>query len=85
MRAVRSPLNGEKIAGVDDAGPGLIDKTIEKAAAAFRAWRLVPAPRRGELVRLLGAELRAAKDDLPAWSPSRPARSPPKAAAKCRR
>jgi aldehyde dehydrogenase (NAD+) len=64
MRAVRSPLNGEKIAGVDDAGPGLIDKTIEKAAAAFRAWRLVPAPRRGELVRLLGAELRAAKDDL---------------------
>ena len=52
------------IAGVDDAGPGLIDKTIEKAVAAFRAWRLVPAPRRGELVRLLGAELRAAKDDL---------------------
>jgi aldehyde dehydrogenase (NAD+) len=63
-RAVSSPLTGEKIAGVDDAGPDLIDKTIEKAAAAFRAWRLVPAPRRGELVRLLGAELRAAKDDL---------------------
>ena len=61
---MRSPLTGEKIAGVDDAGPGLIDKTIEKAATAFRAWRLVPAPRRGELVRLLGAELRAAKDDL---------------------
>src|SRR5262249_48040843 len=33
-------------------------------AQAFRSWRLVPAPRRGELVRLLGAELRAAKDEL---------------------
>jgi aldehyde dehydrogenase (NAD+) len=63
-RAIRSPLTGEKIAGVDDAVPGLIDKTVEQATAAFRTWRLVPAPRRGELVRLLGAELRAAKDDL---------------------
>ena len=33
-------------------------------ATAFEAWRTVPAPRRGELVRLLGEELRAAKDDL---------------------
>ena len=32
--------------------------------AAFKAWRKVPAPRRGEFVRLLGEELRAAKDDL---------------------
>jgi aldehyde dehydrogenase (NAD+) len=34
------------------------------AAAAFGAWRTVPAPRRGELVRLLGEELRAAKEPL---------------------
>jgi L-aminoadipate-semialdehyde dehydrogenase len=63
-RAVRSPLTGEMIAGVHDAGSDLIGRTIETAVTAFRAWRLVPAPRRGELVRLLGAELRAAKDDL---------------------
>jgi aldehyde dehydrogenase (NAD+) len=63
-RAVRSPLTGEAIASVHDASADQIHKTIEKAVAAFRAWRLVPAPRRGELVRLLGAELRAAKDDL---------------------
>ena len=31
---------------------------------AFLEWRLVPAPKRGELIRLLGEELRAAKDDL---------------------
>jgi aldehyde dehydrogenase (NAD+) len=63
-RAVRSPLTGERIAGVQDVDTDLIDKTIETAATAFRTWRLVPAPRRGELVRLLGAELRAAKEDL---------------------
>jgi aldehyde dehydrogenase (NAD+) len=37
---------------------------IGRAQEAYLAWRLVPAPRRGELVRLLGEELRAAKDDL---------------------
>jgi aldehyde dehydrogenase (NAD+) len=31
---------------------------------AFTTWRLVPAPRRGELARVLGQELRAAKDEL---------------------
>jgi aldehyde dehydrogenase (NAD+) len=39
-------------------------EAINKAEGAFRTWRLVPAPRRGELVRLLGDELRAAKDEL---------------------
>lgn len=37
---------------------------MERAHQAFKAWRNVPGPRRGELVRLLGEELRAAKDDL---------------------
>jgi aldehyde dehydrogenase (NAD+) len=37
---------------------------IARARAAFAAWRLVPAPRRGELVRLFGEELRAAKPAL---------------------
>ena len=37
---------------------------IETAHEAYLAWRSVPAPRRGELVRLLGEELRAAKADL---------------------
>ena len=38
--------------------------TIENAHAAFLEWRLVPAPKRGELVRLLGEELRAHKPAL---------------------
>jgi aldehyde dehydrogenase (NAD+) len=63
-RVVRSPLTGEPIAEVHDADADVIRKALDAAAQAFRAWRLVPAPRRGELVRLLGAELRAAKDEL---------------------
>ena len=39
-------------------------QAIEGADQAFREWRKVPAPKRGELVRLLGEELRAAKTKL---------------------
>ena len=59
-----SPLTGERVAMVRTADAGDIDAALAQAAAAFRAWQAVPAPRRGELVRLFGEELRAAKDDL---------------------
>ena len=63
-RVIHSPLTGEPIANVRDADAAEAEKVINAAAGAFRAWRLVPAPRRGELVRLFGSELRAAKDEL---------------------
>jgi aldehyde dehydrogenase (NAD+) len=63
-RAVRSPVTGETIGEVHDASPTAVAKTIEAAHEAYLAWRSTPAPRRGELVRLLGEELRAAKADL---------------------
>ncbi|MFK0164277.1 aldehyde dehydrogenase family protein [Rhizobium sp. NPDC090279] len=59
-----SPVTGEKIGSLKTVSADEAASKIEKAHAAFRAWRLVPAPKRGELVRLLGEELRAAKDDL---------------------
>jgi len=59
-----TPLTGEELGMVRVADAAAIDETLDKARAAFRAWRNVPAPRRGELVRLWGEELRAAKDDL---------------------
>jgi aldehyde dehydrogenase (NAD+) len=65
-RAVRSPITGEIIAHVHDADPAACRAAIAGAHAAFLVWREVPAPRRGELVRLLGGELRAAKADLAA-------------------
>src|SRR6185503_5998010 len=63
-RPVRSPVTGEVIAHVHDASPADVAKAIEAAHTAFLAWREVPAPRRGELVRLFGEELRAAKAEL---------------------
>ena len=65
-RAVRSPVTGETIGHVHDASPAEVATAIEAAHEAYLAWRNVPAPRRGELVRLLGEELRAAKADLAA-------------------
>ncbi|WP_365697667.1 aldehyde dehydrogenase family protein, partial [Phenylobacterium sp.] len=63
-RPVRSPITGETLANVHDASPADVTAAIETAHTAFLAWRNVPAPRRGELVRLFGEELRAAKADL---------------------
>jgi aldehyde dehydrogenase (NAD+) len=62
--AVHSPLTGECIARLPVTNAAEASATIDKAHAAFLEWRKVPAPRRGELVRLLGEELRAAKADL---------------------
>src|SRR5271165_5489638 len=61
---VRSPIDGAEIGRVafDDAAS--IETEIAASVQAFTAWRNVPAPRRGELVRLLGEELRASKDAL---------------------
>jgi aldehyde dehydrogenase (NAD+) len=63
-RPVRSPVTGEAMAQVHDAAPEQVAEAIERAHAAFLSWRNTPAPRRGELVRLFGEELRAAKADL---------------------
>ncbi len=60
----RSPLDGQQIATLASDDAATTAAAIDRAEAAFRAWRLVPAPRRGELVRLLGEELRSHKDAL---------------------
>jgi L-aminoadipate-semialdehyde dehydrogenase len=62
--AVRSPIDGREIARVRTDTAKTLDTRIAQAGKAFRAWRRVPAPRRGELIRLLGEELRAAKTPL---------------------
>lgn len=64
QRDVHSPLTGEIIARVRDAGPAETTEAVGRAERAFLAWRSTPAPRRGEFVRLLGEELRAAKAAL---------------------
>ncbi len=59
-----SPITGDTVAHLPEASGADVTAAIGRAHAAFLAWRKVPAPRRGELVRLLGEELRAAKADL---------------------
>ena len=56
-----SPIDGSEIGRVLTGGAG---NAAAAALESFKHWRTVPAPRRGELVRLLGDELRAAKEPL---------------------
>ena len=59
-----SPIDGQPIGSVTAAGARQVEAACTDAHDAFLKWRLVPAPRRGELVRLLGEELRIAKEPL---------------------
>ena len=61
---VHSPIDGAEVARVTETALADMPAIIARSQAAFKAWRDVPAPRRGELVRLLGEELRAAKVEL---------------------
>jgi aldehyde dehydrogenase (NAD+) len=58
----RSPIDGSSAGPVVETAD--VGAVAARSAAAFEVWKRVPAPRRGELVRLLGEELRASKDDL---------------------
>jgi len=62
--SVSTPLTGEQIAKVAMSNDSQFRVATEAARDAFDSWRLLPAPRRGELVRLLGNELRAEKAAL---------------------
>jgi len=62
--AARTPITGETLAQLRSHTPGEVRAAIGRAQAAFAEWRLVPAPKRGDVVRALGEELRANKDAL---------------------
>ena len=59
-----SPIDGRVLATVRTATPEEYERTVRRAQAAFQQWQLLPAPKRGEIVRQLGNALRAAKQDL---------------------
>lgn len=60
----RSAISGETLALIPEVSEAAASGAIEAAHRAFLAWRVVPAPKRGELIRLFGEELRKAKADL---------------------
>jgi aldehyde dehydrogenase (NAD+) len=59
-----NPATDELIGQVALCSEHDYDSVIEQASAAFREWRTLPAPRRGEMVRRIAEELRASKDAL---------------------
>lgn len=61
---VYSPIDGAEIAAVKRDTKEQAEAKITKSVEAFKAWRIVPAPRRGELVRILGNILRDKKEAL---------------------
>ena len=61
---VKSPIDGAEIGRVRSDSAAEVDAKITASVVAFEVWRNVPAPRRGELIRLFGEELRANKEAL---------------------
>ncbi len=61
---VISPIDGRGIASVYSASAEDLKKTLEKAEEAFRFWCMVPAPKRGEIVRQIGLRVRAYQKPL---------------------
>jgi aldehyde dehydrogenase (NAD+) len=59
-----SPADGSAIAGIKQATRSDYEKVVLKAGEAFKLWRMVPAPKRGEIVRRIGTELRKYKEPL---------------------
>jgi aldehyde dehydrogenase (NAD+) len=59
-----NPATGQVIARVQCCSAVDYEKLVQEAATAFQEWRMVPAPKRGELVRLMGQALRDKKDAL---------------------
>ncbi len=59
-----SPINGQVIATVKQASPDDYDRMVKANEEAFKTWREVPAPKRGEIVRQFGLALREKKDAL---------------------
>lgn len=61
---VTTPIDGSELASLRVDTEAEVAEKIGRSVTAFHAWREVPAPRRGELVRLYGEKLRERKEDL---------------------
>ncbi|MGY2131392.1 L-piperidine-6-carboxylate dehydrogenase [Hymenobacter sp. HD11105] len=63
-RAIHSPADGQLIGEVSFATAADYEQVVQAAQEAFQTWRLVPAPKRGEIVRQIGNKLREYKEPL---------------------
>ncbi|MDP2645865.1 MAG: aldehyde dehydrogenase family protein [Desulfobacterales bacterium] len=61
---VNSPVDGKKIASVYETSAEDYENVVAEAQKAFKEWRLLPAPKRGEIIRQIGLRLREHKEAL---------------------
>lgn len=61
---VISPVDGQVVASVKHASSDDYQQVVHKAGIAFNTWKIVPAPKRGEIIRQFGEALRNKKEDL---------------------
>jgi aldehyde dehydrogenase (NAD+) len=81
-----TPVNGALIGSVTQTTREEYEQVILTAEAAFKVWREMPAPKRGEIVRQYGDLLRGVQRPAgPSWSLMKWAKASRKAGAKCRR
>jgi aldehyde dehydrogenase (NAD+) len=59
-----SPASGDAIAKVIQASPEAYERVVAEAASAFKTWQMLPAPKRGDVIRDLGGALREMKEPL---------------------
>lgn len=64
MRELVSPINGKAIGKIHCANRDDYEQMVTHAIEAFQEWRMVPAPKRGDVVRKIGNALRSHKEDL---------------------
>lgn len=83
--AVHSPIDGRLIASISLESADVVPAKVDAAHQAYLSWRNVPAPRRGELVRLFGEVLREYKTQLGELVSIEAGKITRKAWAKCRR
>ena len=63
---MHSPIDGSEVVSFPAADPEDVAPVVRAAGEAFRTWRMVPAPQRGQFVRCIGEEVREHKHDLAA-------------------
>lgn len=64
VKHVISPVDGKRIASVKFATSADYEAVVKQAQMAFKTWRIVPAPKRGEIIRQIGEALRQNKQHL---------------------
>ncbi len=80
-----NPTDGQPIASIIQADEAAYETVVATAAEAFKTWRMMPAPARGEIVRISATSCEFSRIRWAGWCPSKWARSSQRVWAKSRR